>query len=351
MEKGPMDVRKLILDLLKKNGEVKTSDIVKATEFSRTYVNRFFQQLRDEGKIILIGKANKARYIRATEQEVISVKKKILTITRILQNVNLFEDTVLAGIKKNTGIFMEMPKNISHILDYAFSEMLNNAIEHSSSKTIKVTMQKDKEGISFDVVDWGVGIFNNIIRKKKLQNTMEAIQDLLKGKQTTAPQMHSGEGIFFTSKVADVLVIQSSRKKLVFNNFLDDIFIRDIRDVTGTKVSFSINVDSQRHLDDIFRQYADSSFEFSKTQVTVRLYKMESQYISRSQARRIVSGLDKFKTITLDFKDIKMIGQGFADEIFRVWKLSYPNISIIPINANENVEFMINRAKAKETYQ
>lgn len=343
-----MEVSKLILDLLRKSGKVKAFDVVKATGFSRTYVNRFFQQLRDEGKIILIGKANKARYICANEQGIVRAKKKISAITRILQNVNLSEDTVVADIKKNTGIFMEIPKNVSNILNYAFSEMLNNAIEHSSSETVKVTMQKDKERIFFSVVDWGVGIFNNIARKKKLQNTMEAIQDLLKGKQTTAPQLHSGEGIFFTSKVADVLAIQSSGKKLVFNNLLDDIFIRDIRDVTGTKVHFSISRDCKRHLDDTFRQYADSSFEFSKTRVTVRLYKMESQYISRSQARRIVVGLDKFKAVTLDFKDIEMVGQGFADEIFRVWKRSHPNISIISTNANENVEFMISRAKAKE---
>lgn len=340
-----MDVRKLILDSLKRDGKVKAADIIKITGFSRAYINRFFQQLRDEGKIILIGKANKALYIRASEQEVIKAKKKILTTTRILQNVNLAEDTVLAGLKKSTGIFIGISKNISDIVDYGFSEMLNNAIEHSASKTIKVAIHKDKDRLSFEVVDWGAGIFNNIKKKKKLRNTMEAIQDLLKGKQTTLPQMHTGEGIFFTSKVADLLVIEGSNKKLVYSNLLDDIFIRDIKELKGTRVSFSINLGSRRHLDDVFKQYTDSSFEFSKTKVTVRLYRMKSQYISRSQARRIVSGLDKFKTVTLDFKDVKMIGQAFADEIFRVWNTSHSNISIIPINANENVGFMITRAK------
>jgi anti-sigma regulatory factor (Ser/Thr protein kinase) len=342
-----MDMKKLIMEMFERKEEVKASDIVKTTDFSRAYINRFFQDLRVEGKVVLIGKANRARYVLANKEAVKKAAKKIGDITLTLQNKGLLEDKILNDIKKKTGIFFGIRKNISDILGYAFSEMLNNAIEHSDSKTIKVTMKKEKDNISFKVIDKGVGIFNNIMRKKKLQNTMEAIQDLLKGKQTTAPAMHSGEGIFFTSKVADVLLIQGSRKKIVFNNILDDIFINDIKKITGTKIAFSVDLNSKKNLNEIFRQYTDSSFEFSKTTVTIRLYKMESKYISRSQARRIVSGLEKFKTITLDFKDVKLLGQGFADEIFRVWKSNHPNISIRAINADENVEFMINRAKPK----
>lgn len=340
-------MKKLIMEMFERKEEVKASDIVKTTGFSRAYINRFFQDLRVEGKVVLIGKANRARYVLANKEAVKKAAKKIGDITLTLQNKGLLEDKILNDIKKKTGIFFGIRKNISDILGYAFSEMLNNAIEHSDSKTIKVTMKKEKDNISFKVIDKGVGIFNNIMRKKKLQNTMEAIQDLLKGKQTTAPAMHSGEGIFFTSKVADVLLIQGSRKKIVFNNILDDIFINDIKKITGTKIAFSVDLNSKKNLNEIFRQYTDSSFEFSKTTVTIRLYKMESKYISRSQARRIVSGLEKFKTITLDFKDVKLLGQGFADEIFRVWKSNHPDISIKAINADENVEFMINRAKPK----
>ena len=341
-----MDITKLILNAVSKKGEIRASDIVKATGYSRVYVNRFFQGLRDEGKIILIGKANQARYVPANKEAVRKAKKQIMDVTCILRNRDLSEHIVFDSIKKGTGIFMKVPKNISAIVSYVFSEMLNNAIEHSQSKMIKISMKRDVENVSFNVIDKGVGIYNNIMKKRHLKNRMESIQDLLKGKQTTAPDMHSGEGIFFTSKVADIFMIQSSRKKLIFNNFLDDVFIRDINDIRGTKISFSIGLTAKQNLEDIFRCYTDDSFEFSKTKVTVRLYRTNTQYISRSQARRIVTGLDKFKTVTLDFKDVKMVGQGFADEIFRVWNLRHPHISIIAINADENVEFMINRAKA-----
>jgi anti-sigma regulatory factor (Ser/Thr protein kinase)/uncharacterized protein (DUF1330 family) len=340
-----MDIDKLILDVLDKKREVKVSEIAKTTGFSRTYTNRFFQKLRDEGKIILLGKANKARYVLATEQEVMRAKRGILNITRVLQNKNISEDIVLRYIKEKTGIFLGISKNVSNILDYAFSEMLNNAIEHSKSKEIKIIMQKGKGSISFEIIDKGIGIFNNIVQKRRLHSEMEAIQDLLKGKQSTAPQAHSGEGIFFTSKAAEILIIQSSHKKLIFNNLLQDIFIKDIKNIIGTKITFSISINSKKQLDYIFKQYTDDSFEFNKTRVTVRLYKMGSEYISRSQARRILSGLDKFRTIILDFKDVETIGQGFADEIFRVWKSQRPNVSIISQNSNENINFMINRAK------
>lgn len=339
-----MDISKLIVNRLRKKGEVRSSDIIKATGFSRAYINRYFKQLREEGHIILVGKANNARYIPATKQAADLAKKNIVEVRRILQNKGLEEDTVLADIKNSTGIFIGMQKNIADIFSYALLEMLNNAIEHSMSRDIRVIVKRKQECIRFDVVDKGVGIFNNIMRKKNLLNEMNAIQDLLKGKQTTAPEAHSGEGIFFTSKLADVLTIQSSRKQLIFNNMVEDIFIRDMKNVSGTRVVFTISPDSKRVIGDVFREYTDDSFEFSKTKVVINLYKMDKEYISRSQARRVLSGLDKFKTINMDFKGVNTIGQGFADEVFRVWKLRYPDTKIIPGNMNENIEFMIKRA-------
>jgi hypothetical protein len=66
--------------------------------------------------------------------------------------------------------------------------------------------------------------------------------------------------------------------------------------------------------------------------------------VSRSQARRILAGLEKFKTIDLDFQDVETIGQAFADEIFRIWQTAHQDISIIAKNANDNIMLMIRRA-------
>ena len=71
-------------------------------------------------------------------------------------------------------------------------------------------------------------------------------------------------------------------------------------------------------------------------------------FVSRSQARRVLSGLEKFRVVILDFDRVSMIGQAFADEIFRVFNIKYPNIDIRPENANSSVLFMIDRVEKPE---
>lgn len=336
------DIKETILEQLSKKKRIKVADIIKATGFSREYINRFFQELRKNGKITLIGRANKAHYVLASRAK--RAKKDILSINRILKNKNLSEDRVLEDIKENSGIFSGLSMNMANIIDYAFTEMLNNAIEHSKSKDIIVSVWRDKNIINFGVIDYGVGIFNNIMTERKLSNEMEAIQDLLKGKQTTDPRIHSGEGIFFTSKTADRFSIRGSGKKLIFDNIVNDIFIKDIASIKGTKVNFEISMNSKKELNKIFREYSGKAFKFSKTKVKVDLFKIDNSYISRSQARRILAGLEKFEEIILDFKNVETIGQGFADEVFRVWQKNHPDKKIEYQNANENVLFMIKRA-------
>ena len=349
-----MDVKSLILKKLAASNEIRVSDIIGETGFSRAYVNHFFKELRDEGKIILIGKANQARYVLAKTKNFVGAYNKaasrspILSAHKILWNKALSEDKVLDSIKSETGIFFNLPKNISGILDYAFTEMLNNAIEHSKSKKIEVYFKRGKDDINFKVIDWGIGIFKNIKKKKKLRSELEAIQDLIKGKQTTAPKTHTGEGIFFTSKAGDTLVIHGSDKKLIFDNLIEDIFVKNSRRIAGTRIFFTVNIKSKRNLSSVFKMYSGDSFEFSKTKVIIKLFKIGVNYISRSQARRVISGLDKFKNIILDFKGVDTVGQAFADEVFRVWQKRHPDIKIEYRNTSENVEFMIRHSFEKK---
>jgi virulence-associated protein VapD len=162
------------------------------------------------------------------------------------------------------------------------------------------------------------------------------------------PKAHSGEGIFFTSKVADVFVLESFDYKLQVDNLLEDVFVAKINDqLEGTKVIFRIKKDTDKKLENIFKDYqaVETEFGFDKTEITVKLYENDINYVSRSQARRILVGLDKFKKIILDFKDISGIGQAFADEIFRVFKERHPDITIEFKNTNEAIEMMIKRVK------
>jgi len=337
-----MDVRKTIEKFLEKNGTVRTADIVKATGFSRAYINRFLRDMQDKGRIVLIGKANQARYIPATATALKKMKRKITQYRRTFINKELHEEFVLADIKQSTGVFARLRANVAESAEYGFTEMLNNAIEHSRSKTVTVALALEHDSVSFSVIDHGIGIFRNIMQKSNVRSEVEAIQDLLKGKQTTAPEGHSGEGIFFTSKIADRLIINSSKKKLIFDNIIDDIFINEGVVSTGTTVEFHLSLFSSKNLKKIFRRYTDKHYKFDKTKITVHVFQQGTSFMSRSEARRILSGLEKFATVILDFKGVRSVGQGFADEIFRVWQNRHPKIKIETMNAGENVRFMIN---------
>lgn len=336
-----MDLHKLIEQKLRSKREIRTSELVKQTGLSRTYVNRILQQLERDGTIRLVGKANRARYVPANSPAVRHALDQERSFRRFLQNRNLQEDEVFAEIRTGTGILHKIPKNVERIVEYGFTEMLNNAIEHSESERIMVEMHRSESGIFFTVLDRGVGIFNKIMTTRSLANEREAIQDLLKGKQTTAPEAHSGEGIFFTSKAADLLEIKSSTKKIIFDNKVPDIFLRDVRTRKGTRVDFRISLGSQRQLQDVFARFTNEAFTFAKTSVSVELYKTVKGFVSRSQARRLLTGLERFQTIILDFRNVESVGQGFVDEIFRVWITRNPNIAIGIRNANESVQIMI----------
>lgn len=103
---------------------------------------------------------------------------------------------------------------------------------------------------------------------------------------------------------------------------------------------------TERTTKEIFDEYTSDDFVFNKTKITVHLAKdyLGHDFVSRSLAKRILMNVEKFKIIVLDFENIDNIGQGFADEVFRVFKNKNPGITIVPVNMNEEIEFMINRA-------
>ena len=337
-------LRQTILREISSGGEARTSEIARRTGLSRTYVHRLLQRMENEGTLRLVGRANQARYVRADKQSLDRALSSQLSFHSVLPNESLEEDRVLARIRAETGIFRGMPENVARIVDYGFLEMLNNAIEHSQSARVDVRMARSQSRITFTVLDGGIGILQNIMRTRNLRSEQEALQDLLKGKQTTMPDRHSGEGIFFTSRVADGFTIRSSDKKILFDNLIPDIFFRTVRHVKGTRVDFWISLDSPRNLTEVFREFAGEQMAFDRTRVSIALYNAELGYVSRSQARRLLSGLESFREIVLDFARVNLVGQAFADEIFRVWKTHHPGITVRVENASPDVLAMLSHA-------
>jgi anti-sigma regulatory factor (Ser/Thr protein kinase) len=264
-----------------------------------------------------------------------------------LSNKRLQEDVIFKRVQQEFLTSLKLPKETLTILEYAFSEMLNNAIEHSSATRIQVAFGRGKSNIYFRVADNGVGIFNNVMGKRRLKNELEAIQDIFKGKQTTMPATHSGQGIFFTSKTADYFTIISGSTEVDVVNTIPDMFIKPHRLRRGTEIGFSISLHTPTKLAAIFHEFSNEEYEFDRTKILVHLFTMDTSFVSRSQARRLLVGLEEFKKITLDFNKVSDVGQGFADEIFRVFKTRHPEIQILYVNTNPTVEFMIKRVQAE----
>jgi len=240
------------------------------------------------------------------------------------------------------------PENVRFIWHYASTEMINNAIDHSGGTAVRVSVRGNALFSEVEVADDGIGIFVNIQRALSLADPREAILELAKGKLTTAPENHTGEGIFFASKMLDAFVIESHRLRFATGEQLSGSLVEEDRDTAGTRVTMRLTNRSPRTAESVFDAFSDPEEQtFDKTLVPLRLAEEEgASLVSRSQARRIARRLEKFRRVELDFAGIAAIGQGFADELFRVFATAHPEVRLVPVNTAPAVAKMIRRALA-----
>jgi len=344
-KKVQRNITNIIQKEIETYGKITSNKLSRLAGISRQAAHKRLSKLANQSKLIKVGKTRHSYYIPFSAENERRAKEQKKHIKKRVRNRNLQEDLVFDGLEKERSILNSISSNAKKLFRYAFTEMLNNAIEHSGSEHIAIEIFERGRFISFEISDTGIGIFNKIRKKYRLKNDLEALQELLKGKKTTDPKNHTGEGVFFTSKIADKFEIFSGKLNLLNNNLIDDIIVKESPSKKGTRVVFTISKNSRKDLAALFNEYTNEKYKFYKTKAKVKLYERGEDYVSRSQARRILFDLDKFDSIVLDFRKIKGIGQGFADEIFRVYKNEHPNVQIATVNACPAVKFMIKRAE------
>jgi hypothetical protein len=98
---------------------------------------------------------------------------------------------------------------------------------------------------------------------------------------------------------------------------------------------------ARQTIEDVFSEFAPEQYDyqFQKTKVLVKL--LQPDYVSRSEARRLLANLEKFREIALDFRGVRSVGQGFADEVFRVFAHRNPDIVLHSENASPAIMAMI----------
>lgn len=280
-------------------------------------------------------------------------------VYRLGENRQVTKGYALPGIDESViwvhdfAPMFDLKDNVANIAHYGFTEMLNNANDHSEGTRVVVSVAARNGLLRIAIVDNGLGIFEKISRAMNLPDKRLAILELSKGKFTTDPSNHSGEGIFFTSRMFDRFQIESSDLYYDHDARDEHDWLLEIDDLTkhGTAIYMAIALDSDRTAKQTFDQFSstDDDYGFDKTVVPVRLAKIGNEnLVSRSQAKRLVARFEGFKTVLLDFKGIEEIGQAFADEIFRVFASTHPGVELVPIYASDPVKQMIQRARGHD---
>jgi len=294
------------------------------------------RKLIDQEQIVASGKTKNRAYELHK-----GVHEETIKITSDLEEHIVWEKRVQPHLP-------DLKKNIFDICFHGFTEIFNNVKDHSEGAICRITILLTPLSITIEVADDGVGIFNKLIDKFGFEDEQQAALELAKGKLTTDEQRHSGEGIFFTSRIFDAFSIIS--RGFEFLHEENDWIARtdDSENTNGTTVRMKINLEATRTTQGIFDQFASGEdYGFVRTMVPVKLAKYgEVNLVSRSQAKRVLARLERFQIVLLDFRDVDSIGQAFADEVFRVFNLTHPDIQFQVAHANSRIKKVIEHVKS-----
>lgn len=314
-------------------GSRTTAEVAQSVGLSRQAVHLHLRQMMAEGEVRHLG----APRGRSSRYELTYVARSTASLEGLEESDVWYQFATLPEVA-------QLPSNVLAVHQYVFTEMLNNAIDHSGGTTAVATLRHRHERTTFAIADDGVGVFARIDDALGVGNPPQAIAELSKGKLTTDPERHTGEGIFFSARAVDVFVIEANGWKWIVDNTVGDWAIAESQVVDGTRVEWGVDDASSVRLVDVFARYTED-YRFSSTATQVRMFDHGSTLISRSEARRVAARLESFDHVELDFDGVELIGQGFADELFRVWAEAHPDVTLHPSNMNQAVTFMVERAQ------
>lgn len=243
--------------------------------------------------------------------------------------------------------FFELPANVARMAQHAFTELLNNAIDHSGGSQVTVSMRQTPLQLQLLISDDGCGVFNRIEQSFQIADPALAMLELSKGKLTSAPERHSGHGLFFTSRLADVFDLHANQAAFQSRAWEARRWRSGKPNAAaraGTSIYLAITLDTPRTLDAVLRAHsADAAgYAFERTSVPLHLIASGSDALaSRADAKRVAARLANFRTAEIDFEGISDIGHGFADELFRVFQREHPELELAPLHMAPQVAAMV----------
>jgi anti-sigma regulatory factor (Ser/Thr protein kinase) len=339
VHKKTQEISRFILEHVPDNPYFISAVAARHFDMTRQGINRHLKRLVSEGLLNSEGSTRNISYKLA----ILMRWHKMYMNDGSLSESKVWADDIAPLLE-------ELPENVFDIWHYGFTEMFNNVIDHSSASKVGVSVENTAISFKLVIHDIGEGIFKKIQKALGLSDERHAVLELAKGKFTTDPDNHSGEGIFFSSRAFDDFAIVSGT--VIFTHDAEEIedwIHKNTKDISGTTVIMEMNNNAKQELETIFNDYTSGDdYGFTQTVVPVELAEYgDSKLVSRSQAKRLLTRIDKFKTVIFEFKGVDSIGQAFADEIFRVFQQRHPDIKLTYLSANNRVENMIKRALAE----
>lgn len=241
--------------------------------------------------------------------------------------------------------FFTLPASVHRMAEHLFCELVNNAIDHSAGSWVTVSLRQTASHAQLLVSDDGCGLFQRIAEAFAIDDPRLAMLELGKGKQTSQPRRHSGQGLFFCSRLADVFDLHANEAAFQQRAW-DGLGWQAQRALkhSGTSVYASIALDTPRTLESVRKACSldGAGLAFERTIVPLRLLASASAGLeSRAQARRVAARLNEFARAEFDFGGVPDIGHGFADELFRVLPQELPELELVALNMSPAVAAMV----------
>ncbi len=336
-------IREFLIQCIVEQDEAMVSSAVRHFSITRQAVLKHVERLKAQNAIVVSGTTRKPVYTLVP----IEVIDRVYRITKDLAEHEVWEEMLAPMLST-------LPRNVIGIWAHVFTEIFNNAIDHSGGKLIHVRVTLSAQATEVQVRDDGVGIFKKICGELDLLDERHALFELSKGKLTTDPKNHSGEGIFFSSRMLDRFTIFAGGLSYIHRRvFHYDWLVGDAEAQASTAVTMALSNHSAMTTKKVFDQFSstDGEYGFNKTVIPIALAQFgPDSLVSRSQAKRVLARAEKFEHVCFDFKGIATIGQAFADQIFRVYATEHPEITLAPINMEPEVRQMVTRARAAKEH-
>lgn len=317
------------------------SDATQATGLSRVAVSRRIKRLADAGYLTRHGSGTRQTYSQGPNR----FWRQTLPLAKATQmgESGIWEVSV-------SPLMPGLPANVVNIANICFTEMVNNALDHSQARTLSMGAQVLDGRLQMAVMDDGVGIFRKVAKALSLVDERLALLEIAKGKYTTAASGHSGMGIFVSSRMLDGFCLHSRGLSFVPRTpagaDLGFQWIQPQSYAAGTVVLMDIALNSTRTAQSVYERYFSADEvgwdAFHTTEVPVKLAQLSSQLTSRSQGKWVVERATQFKTVVLDFEGVEMVGQAFVDEVFRVFATAHPEVRLVPVNLQPGVARLVN---------